>query len=550
MDAPVLQIHRRDNVAVALRTLRRGQTVVVRAQSVVAETDIPAKHKLALAPLSAGDTVIMYGTVVGRATSDIPVGGLLTTQNLVHDTSAYAVGSCAYSWGPPDISPWCGATFMGYHRSDGQIGTSNRWLVIPLVFCENRNVNALRSALEKELGYAISSVYRDQVRALRKLYEGGASSEELRRFRATCDASGTGLPRSLQNLDGIHFLTHEGGCGGTRQDARTLCGLFAGYLHHPNVAGATVLSLGCENAQLDILTEEIQHRNPGFCKPLLTYRQQDYATAHTMLTRAVTETFAAMVDANNCERRPAPLSSLTVGLECGGSDGFSGISANPAIGHCADLVVALGGKAILAEFPELCGVEQWLIDRCRDPHNAVRFAGLMESYGSMAVSVGSDLSMNPSPGNIRDGLLTDAMKSAGAALKGGTSPVTAVMDYPEYATAPGLNLLCTPGGDVESTTALAGAGAQVILFSTGLGTPTGNPVSSVIKISSNSELAARMPDIIDFDAGSILGGEARVGDVGANLLDTIVDVASGRTQTKADLLRQYDFIPWKRGVSL
>ena len=195
-------------------------------------------------------------------------------------------------------------------------------------------------------------------------------------------------------------------------------------------------------------------------------------------------------------------------------------------------------------------MEQALADRCNPPETAGRFVSLMQRYARLAEAVGSGFDMNPSPGNIRDGLLTDAMKPAGAARKGGTSPVRGVLDYPEYATEPGLNLLCTPGGDVESTTAIAGAGAQVILFSTGLGTPTGNPVASVVKISSNSALARRMPDLIDLDAGSIVAGEETIQEVGERILELAIAVASGDEATKAGLVCQHDFIPWKRGVSL
>ena len=210
----------------------------------------------------------------------------------------------------------------------------------------------------------------------------------------------------------------------------------------------------------------------------------------------------------------------------------------------------MGGKTLLAEFPELCGVEQSLIDRCLRKQDEDRFVGLMRAYAERAKAVGSALEMNPSPGNIRDGLITDAMKSAGAARKGGTSPITAVLDYPEYATASGLNLLCTPGNDVEAVTAQVGAGANVVLFTTGLGTPTGNPIAPVVKISSNSELARRMPDIIDVDAGPIVRGESSVEEIGQSILDLVVQVASGEIHTKAELLAQDDFIPWKRGISL
>jgi altronate hydrolase len=210
----------------------------------------------------------------------------------------------------------------------------------------------------------------------------------------------------------------------------------------------------------------------------------------------------------------------------------------------------LGGKTILSEFPELCGVEQELIDRCVDEKSAEKFSHLMNAYSKAAESVGSGFDMNPSPGNIKDGLITDAMKSAGAAKKGGTSPITDVLDYTEYALKPGLNLLCTPGNDVESTTAMAGSGANIILFTTGLGTPTGNPVAPVIKISSNTALAKRMPDIIDIDTGGIITGEKTIDQMGEEILEHIIKVASGEVKTKAVMLDQDDFIPWKRGVSL
>jgi altronate hydrolase len=257
-----------------------------------------------------------------------------------------------------------------------------------------------------------------------------------------------------------------------------------------------------------------------------------------------------MVEANKLERKPAPLSKLTVGVECGGSDGFSGISANPSIGHASDLLVALGGSTILSEFPELCGVEQELINRCTTEESANRFAKLMRAYAAAAENVGSGFDMNPSPGNIKDGLITDAMKSAGAAKKGGTSPVADVIDYGEYVKKPGLNLLCTPGNDVESTTAMAGSGATIMLFTTGLGTPTGNPISPVIKVSSNTKLSQSMADIIDVNTGDVIEGEKTIEQKGEEILNLIIDVASGRVKSKATILDQNDFIPWKRGVSL
>src|SRR5260370_23396422 len=223
----------------------------------------------------------------------------------------------------------------------------------------------------------------------------------------------------------------------------------AGYIHHPMVAGDTIVSLGCQNSQVAILREELKKRDASSSKPLMVLEQQQSGSEFTMLSEAIQRTFLGLMEANKCARRPAPLSQLCIGLKCGGSDGFSGISANPAIGHTADLVAALGGKGILSEFPELCGVEQELINRCASKGVAERFMQLMRDYAARAKAVRSGFEMNPSPGNIRDGLLTDAMKSAGAAKKGRTSPVTGVLDYPEYSSEPGLHLQWTPGTDGE-----------------------------------------------------------------------------------------------------
>ena len=216
----------------------------------------------------------------------------------------------------------------------------------------------------------------------------------------------------------------------------------------------------------------------------------------------------------------------------------------------SDTLVALGGKTILAEFPELCGVEQELMNRCVDEEKANKFLSLMKAFEKSVVDAGSGFDMNPSPGNIKDGLITDAMKSAGASKKGGSSPVVDVLDYGEYVSESGLNLLNTPGNDAECTTGLVGSGATMVLFTTGLGTGMGNPIAPVVKISSNSYLAEKMSDIIDVDAGEIISGSKSIQDVAEDIIDYIIEVASGRTTTKADLLQQDDFIPWKRGVSL
>ena len=531
-----------DNVGVALCDLAPGEKVTLELHSLEISQFIPAKHKFALQDFLPGDEILMYGTVVAEATQKINKGAALTLENIQHKTQAYSLERKTEARRPPAIDHWKEKTFLGFHREDGQVGTANYWIVLPLVFCENANIKLLQEAFENALGFAQPNPYEQQIKAL---IAGDKSGTALEDTSSTFEVERNKL---FPQVDGIRFLTHSMGCGGTRDDASALCGLLAGYIHHPNVAGATVLSLGCQNAQVSLLQEKLSLLS---CKkPVVICEQQQEGTTHALLTKAVNETVAGLRLANQCFRKPAPLSRLVVGLECGGSDGFSGISANPTLGHVSDVVVDLGGTAILSEFPELCGAEQDLINRCESPVLAKKFVHLMETYNAAAKRVGSGFDKNPSPGNIKDGLLTDAIKSCGAAKKGGTAPIADVLDYPEYIKRQGLNLLCTPGNDVESTTALAGSGANLILFTTGLGTPTGNPICPVIKVSSNTTLANKMPDIIDFDAGTIISGEDTPTSAGERLMEFIIAVASGQTQTKAEEKRNFDFIPWKRGVSL
>ncbi len=543
-----LKINPADNVLVALSDLNAGEEIETSGNIIRLTHSIPAKHKFVINSISPGEEIIMYGVVVGKALTAIPAGGPITTQNVKHQAANFSGKSKTFHWTAPDVSRWKDKTFLGYHRPDGQVGTTNYWIVVPLVFCENRNVNVIRQAFEEELGFGKHNEYKSYVHELVQLYREG-KTESIKSITLN-DSVGVSKSKLFENLDGIKFLTHEGGCGGTRQDSEALCSLLAGYINNPNVAGATVLSLGCQHAQADILREKLNKHNPNFAKPLIVLEQQIEGTESDLLARAIRETFLALAEVNKQTRKPAPLSKLVIGLECGGSDGFSGISANPAIGHTSDLVAALGGTTILSEFPELCGVEQELINRTINDQTANRFSELMRAYSKAAELVDSGFDMNPSPGNIKDGLITDAMKSAGAAKKGGTSPITDVLDYGEYVRRPGLNLLCTPGNDVESTTAMAGSGANIMLFTTGLGTPTGNPVAPVIKLSTNTKLAKKMPDIIDIDCGAIIAGEKTIEQKGEEILDFIIEVASGRIKPKAVLLNQDDFIPWKRGVSL
>ena len=548
MSSPILKISEKDNLLVALQNLSRGQEVSIGDENIVLQTDVQAKHKFALRDFSEGEILYLYGVPVGKALEDIPQGTAISTKNVVHAAGAVG-GRGEFSWEQPEVLKFTGRTFKGFLRKDGRAGTSNNWLVIPLVFCQNRNVRVVREAFLKELGYETSNKYEFMVSVLVDMYKSGKSAEEIQAYSR--EQAKTSLKEKLfPNVDGIRFLTHELGCGGTNDDADVLCRLLASYICHPNVAGATVLSLGCQKAQINLLKDKINELNPSLDKEVLFYEQQRYNSEEDLLSEAIKGTFTGLIEADKAERVDLPLSKLVIGVECGGSDGFSGISANPCIGKTADMLVALGGSVILSEFPELVGVEQEVVDRCVNDDVAARFVQLMTAYEKAAAAVGTSMDTNPSPGNIKDGLITDAMKSAGAAKKGGSSPVVDVQDYPGYVTESGLTLLNTPGNDVESTTGLAGAGANLILFSTGLGTPTGNPITPTIKVSSNSVLARKMSDIIDYDSGKIISGDASLEQAASELLEKCIAIASGTEKCKAEILGQEDFIPWKRGVSL
>ncbi|MCU7548770.1 altronate dehydratase family protein [Chitinophagaceae bacterium LB-8] len=549
MSHKIAKVHPDDNVLVALTNLEEGETVSFNGSSYTLPGRVPAKHKFVIDELQPGDKITMYGVLVGKAQTVIPKGGVITTSNVKHAANSFEVGERHLSWNIPDVSRFQDKTFLGFHRADGKVGTANYWLVVPMVFCENHNLDVLKDALMEELGYAKPQQYKEFAKQVIQAYKEGKDIETIE-FAQLQSAQHKSNGKPFPNVDGIKFLLHAGGCGGTRQDAQALCGLLAGYITHSNVAGATVLSLGCQNAQVQMLQEEIQKRDGNFSKPLYILEQQKIGTEAEMMSLAIKQTVAGLAYANTFERKPAPLSKLTIGLECGGSDGFSGISANPAIGYSSDLLVSLGGTVILSEFPELCGVEQNLSDRCVSVEVANRFGHLMRVYSQRAVEAGSGFDMNPSPGNIKDGLITDAIKSAGAAKKGGTSPVIDVLDYPELVTKPGLNLLCTPGNDVESTTAEVGSGANIVLFTTGLGTPTGNPIAPVLKLSSNTNLFNKMNDIIDINTGTIIEGKETIEEAGARILEHVIKVASGEIQAKSVANGQDDFIPWKRGVSL
>lgn len=542
----VLKIHPTDNVLVALTDLvvdeiiEFGNTVYAIVES------IPAKHKFFMNDMLQGEEIKMYGVTVGKVfVNKVQRGERMTIDNTKHAAEHYVYRNINYQWQPPDVSKFATKTFNGYHRKDGSVGTANYWLFIPTVFCENRNLDVIKEALHHSLGYAVTDKYKQYAEHLVHAFE-THSSFEIDEIATTSSRKS----RLFKNIDGIKFLNHSGGCGGTRQDASILSKLLAAYADHPNVTGITLLSLGCQHLQVAEFMNDVRERNPAFDKPVIVFEQQQTKSEEQLIKDAIKQTFQHLTEANKQERQPAALSKLCIGVKCGGSDGFSGISANPAVGYTADLVVGLGGKVLLAEFPELCGAEQQIIDRCVDEKIAKKFIQLMEEYDAQAHAVGSGFFMNPSPGNIKDGLITDAIKSTGACKKGGTAPVVDVLDYTEPATKPGLSMVCTPGNDVEATTGKAASGATLILFTTGLGTPTGNPVCPVIKVATNTKLAQKMSDIIDINTGEIIEGKKTIEQMGEEILEYCIKVASGEIIPKAVQLNQDDFIPWKRGVSL
>lgn len=545
MKNKILKVQPKDNVVVALQDLKKDEIIIFENSSTVLLEDIPAKHKFYLTEMKPGDAVIMYGVLVGKIQTHVWPGMRMSTENLKHASESYAYKGLQQKWQTPDITKYAGKTFNGYYRNDGRVGTANYWLFIPTVFCENRNLDVIKEALHNQLGYGVTGRYKHYVNELKDAY---LQNENI----STVDFSPTVLEHSrvFKNVDGIKFLNHQGGCGGIRQDAAVLSKLLAAYADHPNVAGVTVLSLGCQNLQTKDFLDDLKILHPNFDKPLFIFEQQQSQSEEQLISEAIKNTFVGLIEINKIERSPAPLSKLCLGVKCGGSDGFSGISANPAVGYTSDLLVALGGTVLLAEFPELCGAEQDLLDRMAKPEHAEKFIHLMQRYDDIVTKAGSSFSMNPSPGNIKDGLITDAIKSAGAAKKGGTSPVKDVLDYTEVVSTPGLNLVCTPGNDVEATTGKAAAGATLILFTTGLGTPTGNPVCPVIKVATNSILANKMSDIIDIDTGAIIDEGKSIQEMGEEILEYCIKAASGEVIPKSVLLNQDDFIPWKRGVSL
>jgi altronate hydrolase len=455
---------------------------------------VPQGHKIALRAIAAGAIVRKFGWPIGRATAKIPAGAHVHSHNL----ETLLAGVEGYAWAPAPAEPPPAAqapSFRGYRRADGRVGTRNEIWVLPTVGCVARTAQKIAAAADA---------------------------------------------RHLGAVDGVHAFAHPFGCSQLGDDLAGTRRILAALACHPNAGGVLLVGLGCESNQLDRLLAEIPDSLRGRVRTLRAQGVEDELEEGLAL---VDELVAAAAPAR---REAVSFGELVIGLKCGGSDGFSGLTANPLVGRMADRVVAAGGSAILSEIPEIFGAERLLMARARD---RAAFDGIVEvvnDFKRYFLTHGEPVSENPSPGNIAGGITTLEEKSLGAVQKAGRAPVEDVLRYGERVRRRGLSLLEAPGNDAVSSTALAAAGATIILFTTGRGTPLGFPAPTV-KIASNSDLARRKRGWIDFDAGLVLS-EGLDGAADA-LAQTIAAIASG-DETAAERNDEREIAIWKRGVTL
>jgi altronate hydrolase len=492
MTANAVRIDSGDNVATLLADVTAGEAVVADGAPVTAAVAIPRGHKIALAAIAAGQAVIKYGFPIGSATAAIAAGEHVHSDNVV---TALA-GQQVYTYDPApraNLAP-ADATFQGYRRADGRVGTRNEVWVLPTVGCVARTAERIAARAEATLA---------------------------------------------GKVDGIHAFMHPFGCSQLGEDLDGTRAILASLACHPNAGGVLILGLGCENNQIAKLVETI----PEWRRPAIRTLATQLAGDEVAEGVALVEELAAVAQ---CERSEATLADLVLGVKCGGSDGLSGLTANPLVGRLSDRVAASGGRVMLTEIPEIFGAEQMLMNRAVDQDVFDRVVGVVNGFKQYFLDHGEPVSENPSPGNIAGGITTLEEKSLGAVQKAGRAPVADVIYYGERVASDGLTLLEAPGNDAVSATALAAAGATAILFTTGRGTPLGFPVPTV-KISSNSDLAARKPGWIDFDAGMVLdeGFEA----MEAALIERLCAIASGEP-TAAERNGEREIAIWKRGVTL
>jgi altronate hydrolase len=495
-DHAVHAIDPRDQVATALRDLEPGEQVFAFGEATVIRDPVPKGHKVAIRAIASGDEVIKFGWPIGRATRDIAPGEHVHVDNM----KTLLDGVESYEFRPAEAEPATPAAapreFMGYRRANGSVGTRNEIWILCTVGCV------------------------------------GATS---RRLAEMANA------RFAGRVDGIHAFPHPFGCSQLGDDLDHTRRVIAGLAQNPNAGGVLVVGLGCENNQLDALLAAAPDLEPDRLRAFTTQMVKDeYETGLEMIEQLVQR-------AEQDRREPVPLSELVVGLKCGGSDGFSGVSANPLVGRVADAVAAAGGSPVLTEIPEIFGAERILMARARNQQVFEAIRDVVDDFKRYFIDHGQPVYENPSPGNKAGGITTLDEKSLGAVQKAGRAQVADVIRYGERVRMHGLTLLEAPGNDAVSSTALAAAGANIILFTTGRGTPMGFPAPT-LKIASNSGLAERKPNWIDFDAGTLLEGE----DFGAateRLLDLVVATASGQ-ETRSERNGEREIALWKQGVTV
>lgn len=499
MERKLLLVHEHDDAAVALMPLCRGEVCEVGGQSITLLEDIPFGHKVALRNIPKGDNVIKYGNPLGHATEDILIGQHIHTHNLATNLS----GHVSYSYQPEESaaarfqSMSEQATFRGYPRSDGRVGTRNELWIVPTVGCVNRTAQRL-------------------------------AQEAKRRFG--------------DRFDDVCAFTHNMGCSQLGSDQITTMKLLAGLIHNPNAGGVLVLSLGCENNNLDVFRPYLGEIDESRIKFLVTQGVDDEYEAGMSLLEELDWAVGGM------ERRTVPASKLVIGMKCGGSDAFSGLTANPLCGHLCDRVVHMGGSCILTEVPEMFGAEHLLMARCVDRGVFEDTVRLIDDYKDYFTRHGQVIYENPSPGNKAGGISTLEEKSLGCVQKGGSAPVTGVLGYGEPLTVPGLNLLTGSGNDQVSCTNLACSGATIICFTTGRGNPFGAPVPTV-KIASNTPLSQRKPHWIDFNAGQLLDGRSWK-EIDETFFRYILAVASGEQKTRSEENDYKEISVFRDGVIL
>ena len=493
----VVRIHPADNVVVAVEPLPAGHELEVRGERIVLHEEVLAGHKVALRDLNAGEEVVKYGFPIGRATEPIPAGGWVHSHNL----KTALEGTLEYRYEPGGAGGARAAevpTFLGYRRQGGRVGTRNEVWIVNTVGCVNTAAERIaRAANERFAG----------------------------------------------RTDGVHSFSHPYGCSQLGDDLSNTRKVLAGLIRHPNAGGVLVLGLGCENNQMH---ELLQQAGEVDASRLRFFNTQDVVDEVEEGVALVEELVRRMEEDR---REECPASELVIGHKCGGSDGFSGISANPLVGRVADRLSALGGGVILTEVPEMFGAEQVLMNRAVSEEVFQGIVEMVNDFKDYFLRHDQPIYENPSPGNKAGGLTTLEEKSLGAIQKGGQAPVSRVLRYGEPAAPGGLSLLEAPGNDGVSSTAMVASGATVLLFTTGRGTPLGFPVPTV-KISSNSAIAAKKPHWIDFNAGALLDGTATMDQLADELFAFILDVASGRRETNNEKHGYREIAIWKEGVTL